>query len=119
MISKINRKVNRDRRHARIRKHMHGTADIPRLVVSKSNKNLIVQIINDDTGETIVSASTLEKDVKNKSSNKEAGKEIGTLIGKKAKEKKIKKVVFDRGGYKYHGVIKEIADAARAAGLEF
>lgn len=119
MISKINRKTNRDRRHARIRKNMHGTADIPRLVVSKSNNNLMVQIINDDKSETLVSVSTLEKDIKNKGNNKEAGKEVGTLIAKRAKEKKIKKVVFDRGGYKYHGVVKEIADAARAAGLEF
>lgn len=119
MISKINREANRERRHVRIRKNMHGTADIPRLVVSKSNRNLIVQIINDDKGETLVSASTLEKDIKNKRSNKEAGRELGTLIGKKAKDKKIENVVFDRSGYKYHGVVKEIADAARAAGLKF
>ncbi len=119
MISRINRKANRDRRHKRIRTKMHGTAEIPRLAVSKSNRNLTVQIINDDSGETLVSASTLDKEVKVKNKNKEAAKEIGTLIAEKAKKAKIKKVVFDRGGYAYHGVIKEIADAARNAGLEF
>ncbi len=119
MISRINRKANRDRRHKRIRTKMHGTADVPRLVVSKSNRNLTAQIINDDKGETLVYASTLEKEIKNKSKNKEAAKEIGTIIAEKAKKANIKKVVFDRGGYVYHGVIKEIADAARSAGLEF
>lgn len=119
MISRINRKTNRDRRHKRIRKVMHGTADVPRLVVSKSNRNLFVQIINDDKGETLVSVSTLEKDVKVKNKNKEAAKEVGTLIAEKAKKENIKKVVFDRGGYVYHGVVKEVAEAARNAGLEF
>ncbi len=119
MISRINRKTNRDRRHKRIRRKMSGTMEIPRLVVSKSNRNLSVQIINDDKGETLVSASTLEKDFKNKGKNKEAGKELGKLVAERAKKAKITKVVFDRGGYIYHGVVKEIADAAREAGLEF
>ncbi len=119
MISSINKKANRDRRHKRIRTKMHGTADIPRLAVSKSNQNLTAQIINDDNGETLVYVSTLEKDIKIKNKNKEAAKEVGTRIAEKALKANIKKVVFDRGGYAYHGVIKEIAEAARSAGLEF
>lgn len=119
MISKVNRKVNRDRRHKRVRTKVHGTADIPRLVVSKSNRNIFVQIIDDEKGNTLVSASTLEKDFKIKKSNKEAAKEIGKKVAERAKSKKITKVVFDRGGYLYHGVVKEIAETAREAGLEF
>lgn len=119
MISKINRKANRDRRHKRIRVKIHGTQEIPRFVVAKSNRNIIVQIINDDKAETLVFASTLEKEVKNKGNNIEAAKEIGKLVAERAKKAKIKKVVFDRGGYIYHGVVKAVAEAAREAGLEF
>ena len=119
MISKIDRKATRTRRHLRVRKKISGTAECPRLCVYRSNTNLYAQIIDDVAGVTIVSASTLDKSVKTKHANKEAAKEVGTLIAKKAIEKNIKTVVFDRGGYIYHGVVKELAEAAREAGLEF
>ena len=119
MISKINRKAERERRHARVRRKVSGTADCPRLAVAKSNKNIIAQIIDDEAGKTLVYVSTLDKDIKTKASNKEAAKEVGTTIAKKAIEKNIKNVVFDRGGYIYHGVVKELAEAAREAGLIF
>ena len=119
MISKINRKATRQRRHLRVRTKVSGTAECPRLCVYRSNTNLYAQIIDDVAGVTIVSASTLDKTVKTKHANKEAAKEVGTLIAKKAIEKNIKTVVFDRGGYIYHGVVKELAEAAREAGLEF
>ena len=119
MISKIDRKATRQRRHLRVRTKISGTAECPRLCVYRSNSNLYAQIIDDVAGKTIVSASTLDKDVKTKYANKVAAKEVGTLIAKKALEKNIKSVVFDRGGYIYHGVVKELAEAAREAGLEF
>ena len=119
MISKIDRKATRQRRHLRVRKKISGTAECPRLCVYRSNTNLYAQIIDDVAGVTIVSASTLDKDVKTKHANKEAAKEVGALVAKKAIEKNIKTVVFDRGGYIYHGVVKELAEAAREAGLEF
>ena len=119
MITKIDRKATRTRRHLRVRKKISGTAECPRLCVYRSNTNLYAQIIDDVAGVTIVSASTLDKEVKTKHANKEAAKEVGTLIAKKAIEKNIKTVVFDRGGYIYHGVVKELAEAAREAGLEF
>ena len=119
MISKIDRKATRKIRHDRVRRKISGTAECPRLCVYRSNTNLYAQIIDDVAGNTLVSASTLDKDVKTKHANKEAAKEVGTLIAKKAAEKNIKTVVFDRGGYIYHGVVKELAEAAREAGLEF
>ena len=119
MISKIDRKATRQRRHARVRTKISGTAECPRLCVFRSNTNLYAQIIDDVAKTTLVSCSTLDKDIKTKGANKEAAKEVGTMIAKKAAEKKIKAVVFDRGGYIYHGVIKELAEAAREAGLEF
>mgnify|MGYP003313012763 FL=1 len=119
MISKIDRKATRKRRHLRVRTKISGTAECPRLCVYRSNSNLYAQIIDDVAGVTIVSASTLDKDVKTKHANKEAAKEVGALVAKKAIEKNIKTVVFDRGGYIYHGVVKELAEAAREAGLEF
>ena len=119
MVSKTDRKLERTRRHARVRTKVSGTAERPRLCVYRSNSNVYAQIIDDVAGNTLVSASTLDKEVKTKHSNKEAAKEVGTLIAKKAAEKKIKTVVFDRGGYIYHGVVKELAEAAREAGLEF
>ena len=119
MITKTNRKVERQRRHIRVRKKISGTAECPRLCVYRSNSNIYAQIIDDVKGNTIVSASTLDKEVKTKHSNKEAAKEVGALIAKRAIEKNIKTVVYDRGGYIYHGVVKELAEAARAAGLEF
>ena len=119
MVGKTDRKLERARRHARVRTKVSGTAERPRLCVYRSNTNLYVQVIDDVAQKTLVSASTLDKEVKTKHANKEAAKELGTLIAKKAKEKKIDTVVFDRGGYIYHGVVKEIAEAAREAGLKF
>lgn len=119
MITKIDRKAERVRRHKRVRNKISGTAECPRLCVFRSNTNLYVQVIDDENQVTLVSASTLDKEVKTKKANKEAAKELGTLIAKKAKAKKIETVVFDRGGYVYHGVVKELADAAREGGLKF
>ena len=119
MIKKINRKAERKIRHKRVRNKISGTAERPRLCVYRSNNNIYVQIIDDVAGNTLTQASTLDKEVKTKHSNKEAAKEVGTLIAKRASEKNIKEVVFDRGGYIYHGVVKELAEAAREGGLEF
>ena len=119
MIKKESRNVSRIKRHERIRKNISGTTETPRLNVFRSNTNIYAQIIDDVKGITIVSASTLDKEVKTKHANKEAAKEVGALIAKRASEKKIKEVVFDRGGYIYHGVVKELAEAAREGGLTF
>ena len=119
MVSKTNRKLERERRHLRVRTKISGTTECPRLCVFRSNTNVYAQIIDDTKGVTLVSASTLDKEVKTKHSNKEAAKEVGTLVAKRALEKNIKTVVYDRGGYVYHGVVKELAEAAREAGLEF
>ena len=119
MITKINRKAERERRHLRVRRKVSGTAECPRLCVFRSNNNIFVQVIDDVKGNTLAQASTLDKEVKTKHSNKEAAKEVGALIAKRALEKNIKTVVYDRGGYVYHGVVKEVAEAAREAGVEF
>ena len=119
MVKKTDRKMERTRRHIRVRTKISGTAERPRLCIYRSNANLYVQVIDDVAGKTLVSASTLDKEIKTKHANKEAAKELGTLIAKKAQAKNIKAVVFDRGGYIYHGVVKELADAAREGGLEF
>lgn len=119
MISKKDRKEERIRRHKRVRTKVSGTTECPRLAVCKSNKNITAQIIDDIKGVTLVYVSTLDKDVKTKAANKEAAREVGTLIAKKAIENKIDTVVFDRGGFVYHGVVKELAEAAREAGLKF
>lgn len=119
MVKKTDRKMERTRRHIRVRRKISGTADRPRLCIYRSNSNLYVQIIDDVAANTIVSASTLDKEIKTKHANKEAAKELGTLIAKKALDKKIETVVFDRGGYIYHGVVKELAEAAREGGLKF
>ena len=119
MVTKTDRKMERARRHLRVRTKISGTASRPRLCVYRSNNNLFVQVIDDTCGNTIVSASTLDKEVKVKHSNIEAAKEVGTLIAKRAIEKNIDTVIFDRSGYIYHGVIKALAEAAREAGLNF
>lgn len=119
MVKKTDRKMERTRRHLRVRTKISGTAERPRLCVYRSNANLYAQIIDDVAGKTLVSASTLDKEVKTKHANKEAAKEVGALIAKKAKANKIEEVVFDRGGYIYHGVVKELAEAAREGGLKF
>ena len=119
MINKVDRKEERQRRHERVRTKVSGTAERPRLCVYRSNSNIYAQIIDDEKGVTLVQASTLDKEVKTKHANKEAAKEIGALVANRAQKAKIKTVVFDRSGYIYHGVIKELAEAAREAGLEF
>ena len=119
MVSKTNRKEERERRHKRVRTKISGTAECPRLCVYRSNGNIYAQVIDDVKGVTLAQASTLDKEVKTKHANKEAAKEVGALVANRAQKANIKSVVFDRGGYIYHGVVKELAEAAREAGLEF
>lgn len=116
------RTINRKARQIRVRKKIHGTAEKPRLNVFKSNQNIFAQLIDDESGRTLVAASTLEPSIKSgleHTGNKVAAKAVGEAIGKRAIEKGVECVVFDRGGYLYHGRVKELADAARAAGLKF
>ena len=122
MVSKTSRSAVRENKHRRIRHHLAGTAATPRLAVFRSNKHMYAQIIDDEAGKTLVSASTLQKDVKAELQNTDdvaAAAYLGTVIGKKALEAGIESVVFDRGGYLYHGKVKALADAAREAGLKF
>ena len=122
MVSKANRAAVRAKKHRRIRHHLAGTATTPRLVVFRSNKHMYAQIIDDSEGKTLVSASTLQKDVKAEleyTDDVKAAAYLGTVIGKKALEAGIESVVFDRAGYIYHGKVKALADAAREAGLKF
>ncbi|WP_138204920.1 50S ribosomal protein L18 [Haloimpatiens lingqiaonensis] len=120
MFKKVDKKSIRKRSHLRVRKKVFGTPEIPRLCVYRSEKNIYAQIIDDINATTLVAASSLDKDVEVKNGgNKEAAKVVGEMIAKKALEKGIKNVVFDRGGYIYHGRVKELADGAREAGLEF
>ena len=120
MIKKVSRNEMRLERHKRIRKDLSGNADRPRLNVFRSNANITAQIIDDEKGVTLVSASSLEKELKiANGGNVEAAKLIGAEIAKRAKKAKITKVVFDRGGYLYHGRVKALAEAARENGLEF
>ena len=109
-------------RHARIRKNLSGTPETPRLCVFRSNKNISAQIIDDVNGVTLVRASTIDKELKDEikyGGNKEAAKAVGEAIAKRALEKGIETVCFDRGGFLYHGRVKELADGARSAGLKF
>ena len=120
LINKPSKNVARLRRHKRVRKLISGTPNRPRLCVFRSLSNIYAQIIDDVNGVTLACASTLDKELKGSNGgNKEAAKAVGMLVAKKAIEKGIKEVVFDRGGYIYHGRVKELADAARDAGLEF
>ena len=122
MFNKVNKNENRLARHKRVRKKVSGTPERPRMNVFKSAKNIYVQIIDDINRVTLVSASTIDKEMNLDGvygGNKEAAKKVGALIAKKATEKGIKEVVFDRGGYLYHGRVKELAEAARQAGLKF
>lgn len=120
MIKKVNSNVARLARHARVRKKVSGTPSIPRLCVYRSLKNIYAQIIDDTTGNTLVSASSLDAELKaNYGGNKDAAKAVGEAVAKKAVEKGIKTVVFDRGGYVYHGRVAELAEGARQGGLEF
>lgn len=118
MISKESKNVSRKRRHARVRSKVSGTASCPRLCVYRSNKNIEAQIIDDVKKVTLVASSSMSLKLEN-GSNIEAASKVGADLAAKAKAKKIKKVVFDRSGYIYHGRIKALAEAAREAGLEF
>ena len=118
MIIKTSRNDLRVRRHLKIRKNIHGTLEMPRLNVFRSNSNIFASLIDDESGNTIVSSSSLSLKLKN-GSNVEAAKVVGKDLAEKAKAKKIKNVVFDRGGYLYHGRVQALADACREAGLEF
>ncbi len=122
MVSKKSRQVIRQTKHRRLRNTLAGTAEKPRLAVFRSNNHMYVQVIDDTCGNTLVSASTLDAEVKAdlaKTNNTEAAAKLGSVIAKKALEKGIKEVVFDRGGYIYAGKVAALADAAREAGLEF
>ncbi len=122
MITKPSRAAAREKRHYRLRNHISGTAERPRLAVFRSNMHIYAQIIDDTVGNTICSASTMEADVKAKlehTNDVEAAKVVGETVAKKALEKGINTVVFDRGGYVYHGKVQALADAAREAGLQF
>jgi len=119
MIRNIDKKEIRTRVHKRIRRKLAGTSERPRLAVFRSVAHIYVQVIDDSKGVTLVSASSVDKGGKTNGGNVAAAKAIGKLVAERAKEKGVAKVVFDRGGYPYHGRIKALADAARAAGLEF
>ena len=120
MLKKVSRNEVRKIRHARVRKNISGTSEVPRLNVFRSNSNISVQIIDDVKGITLASSTSLDKSLKiSNGSNIEAAKIVGKDIAKKKKKLKITKVVFDRGGYLYHGRVKALADAARENGLEF
>lgn len=121
-MAKASRNDRRLMRHARVRKDVSGTPEKPRLSVYRSNSNISAQIIDDVNGTTLVAASTLDKEIKAEvasTGNKEAAKKVGEALGKRAIAKGISEVAFDRGGYLYHGRVKELADGAREAGLKF
>lgn len=120
MFKKRNEKDRkRFKRKVHIRKRIHGTAERPRMTIFRSNKNISVQVIDDDARHTLVSISTLEKDFISLRANVESGSKIGEELGNRLKEKNITSVVFDRNGYLYHGVVQAVADGARKAGINF
>ncbi|MCL6444697.1 MAG: 50S ribosomal protein L18 [Alicyclobacillus sp.] len=122
MISKEDRNRSRARRHLRVRKRISGTAERPRLNVFRSNKHIYAQVIDDTTGTTLVSASSLDPEFRQEGGNGstvEAARRVGSLVAKRALQKGLSSVVFDRGGYLYHGRVQALADAAREAGLQF
>jgi len=119
MIRKIEKKEIRSRIHERIRRKLTGTSERPRLAVFRSVAHIYAQVIDDTAGRTLVSASSVDKGARTNGGNVAAAKAIGKAVAERAKDKGITKVVFDRGGYPYHGRIKALADAARASGLEF
>lgn len=121
-MAKLTSKEARLRRHKRIRRWLSGTTDVPRLAVFRSDEEIYAQVIDDEAGHTLVSASSLDKELRGQLDEKtksEQARLVGELIGRRAVEKNITRVVFDRGGFKYIGRIKELADGARKAGLEF
>ncbi|MDI3542884.1 MAG: large subunit ribosomal protein [Candidatus Atribacteria bacterium] len=114
------KRAKRDKRHRRIRKKVRGSMECPRLAVFRSLRHIYGQIIDDDEGKTLVAVSSLSAEIKGKSGSKaEVAKEVGKLLAQKAQEKGIESVVFDRGGYKYHGRVKALAEGAREGGLRF
>lgn len=119
MFKKADKKASRAKRHLRVRKKVFGTTERPRLSIYRSEKNIYAQVIDDITSKTIASASSLDKDFTSKGGNKEGAKLVGELVAKKAIEKGINEVVFDRGGYIYHGRVQQLAEGAREAGLKF
>lgn len=122
MITKIDKNKARLKRHLRVRKKIEGTTERPRLNIFRSSKHMYAQIIDDSKGITLVAASSQDKELKDQISNGgnvESARKVGELIASRAKEKGIERVVFDRGGYLYHGRVQALADAAREAGLEF
>ena len=119
MVKKISKNEIRERVHTRIRKKLQGTTERPRLAIFRSVAHIYAQVIDDTKGETIAAASSTEKNAVPTGGNVAAAKEIGRKVAERAKEKGVNKVVFDRGGYLYHGRVKALADAAREAGLEF
>ena len=119
MVNKADKNVARLNRHRRVRGKISGTAQCPRLNVFRSTNNIYAQIIDDVKGVTLVAASTLDKDFNGNGGNKEATRKVCEMIAKRAAEKGIEKVVFDRGGYIFHGRVKELADGAREGGLKF
>jgi large subunit ribosomal protein L18 len=119
MVSKKDRNAQRLKRHRRVRGTISGTAARPRLNVFRSNNHIYAQIIDDESGRTLVSASTTESSFEGKGGNKEAARAVGKLVGERAKAAGITAVVFDRGGYLYHGRVKELAEGARESGLMF
>ena len=119
MVSKINKKAMRMHRHVRVRGKISGTPERPRLNVFRSGNNIYAQIIDDVAGNTLVAASSLDKAIEGNGSNKAAARAVGKLIAERAKAKGIDTVVFDRGGYLYHGRVAELAEGAREGGLEF
>lgn len=122
MIKKPSRQLAREKRHYRLRRHLSGTSDRPRLAVYRSNNHIYAQVIDDTIGQTLACASTMETEIKSKlekTSDVEAAKAVGEAVAKRALAKGISLVVFDRGGFVYHGKIQALADAAREAGLQF
>lgn len=120
MIKKVVRNEVRQARHARVRSKVSGTREVPRLNVFRSNNNIFAQIIDDEASVTLVSASSIDKELKlDNGGNVEAATKVGELLAKRAKQAKITKVVFDRGGYQYHGRVQALAESARENGLEF
>lgn len=120
MITKPSKNVARKKRHAHVRRRITGTQERPRLNVFRSSKHIYAQLIDDVAGVTVASASSLDKELKlENGGNVEAAKKVGELVAKRAIEKGFKEVVFDRGGYLYHGRVKSLAEAAREAGLQF
>ena len=119
MIKKIDSNVKRQRRHKRVRGKISGTPERPRLNVFRSNSHIYAQLIDDVNGVTLCSASSVEKGFEGSGGNKEGARKVGLMIAERAKAKGIEKVVFDRGGYIYHGRVKELAEGAREGGLKF